>query len=292
MLPSSDRSMLMWRKTGCMPSLDFPWVRARLLGTWTELILDSTSGGQIAYHWGALYPGGFCSSTIEKGMPDPAVQTTCSTSSGSQPPPVHLNVCPTSFTKEFSLTTLVTRQYRLLGGTQSRPHRFRLVRARLEGAAGVRTVRFLAVHASLPELTRNAVHTAPGRTRTTGSSAAFGRRPGRRRSRISWTARGVTRRGTGTTCWPSSGRSVFISRWPWYTRLMRYIEQWQNGDISRATREPGGAAAAASYADALKSIRCKALIMPTRTDIYFPVRPHSLRPLRLRSDAALAAGGL
>jgi hypothetical protein len=275
-----------------MPLLDFRWVRPRLLGHQTILIDNLTLGGQIAYHWGTLYPGGSCSSTLEKIMSDLVVKTTCSTSSGLPPPLAHLNVRPTSFAEGFPLSTRMNRQHRLLRGTQSRPHRFRLVRARLEGAAGVRTVRFLAVRASLPELTRNAVRTAPGRTRTTGSSAGFGRRPGRRRSRISWTARGVTRRGTGTTCWPSSGRSVFISRWPWYTRLTGYTEQWQNGDTSRATREPGGAAAAASYADALKSIRCKALIMPTRTDIYFPVRPHSLRPLRLRSDAALAAGGL
>lgn len=54
---------------------------------------------------------------------------------------------------------------------------------------------------------------------------------------------------------------------PTYT----HIPQWQHGDITIATRDAGAKPLYESYEDALKNINCQALIMPTRTDQYFPV---------------------
>jgi hypothetical protein len=50
------------------------------------------------------------------------------------------------------------------------------------------------------------------------------------------------------------------------------VIQWQNGNIAHATLTPGDVPLSGSLEDALAKIKCKALIMPTRTDQYFVVR--------------------
>jgi hypothetical protein len=50
------------------------------------------------------------------------------------------------------------------------------------------------------------------------------------------------------------------------------VIQWQNGNIAHATLTSGDLPLSASLEDALARIKCKALIMPTRTDQYFVVR--------------------
>ena len=47
--------------------------------------------------------------------------------------------------------------------------------------------------------------------------------------------------------------------------MLALLNTWQNGDISQV-RDKGDLGAA------LKSIKAKALIMPCKTDLYFPVR--------------------
>ena len=46
--------------------------------------------------------------------------------------------------------------------------------------------------------------------------------------------------------------------------MIRLLETWQSGDISKI--QDGG-----DYEKALKSIKAKGLIMPSKTDLYFPV---------------------
>jgi homoserine O-acetyltransferase len=51
--------------------------------------------------------------------------------------------------------------------------------------------------------------------------------------------------------------------------MIALLKTWQNGDIS-IVRDGG------DYEKALKSIKAKGLIMPSKTDLYFPVSSTSL----------------
>lgn len=55
----------------------------------------------------------------------------------------------------------------------------------------------------------------------------------------------------------------FISYWD-ANDMLTLLSTWQNGDISKV-RDNG------NYEQALKSIKAKGLIMPSKTDLYFPV---------------------
>ena len=55
----------------------------------------------------------------------------------------------------------------------------------------------------------------------------------------------------------------FVTNWD-ANDMIRLLETWQSGDISKI--RDGG-----DYEKALKSIKAKGLIMPSKTDLYFPV---------------------
>jgi homoserine acetyltransferase len=95
---------------------------------------------------------------------------------------------------------------------------------------------------------------------------------------------------------------VSVNRYPdlnsflrerWEARYIQYwdandmialLKTWQNGDIS-IVRDGG------DYEKALKSIKAKGLIMPSKTDLYFPVSTTNLTTeSRLRTDAIKAGG--
>lgn len=50
--------------------------------------------------------------------------------------------------------------------------------------------------------------------------------------------------------------------------LLVMLQTWQNGDISKQTPYNG------NFEKALASIRAKALVLPSKTDLYFPYVKH------------------
>jgi homoserine acetyltransferase len=75
----------------------------------------------------------------------------------------------------------------------------------------------------------------------------------------------------------------FIQYWD-ANDMIALLKTWQNGDIS-IVRDGG------DYEKALKSIKAKGLIMPSKTDLYFPVSTTNLTTeSRLRTDAIKAGG--
>jgi homoserine acetyltransferase len=66
--------------------------------------------------------------------------------------------------------------------------------------------------------------------------------------------------------------------------MIALLTTWQNGDIS-IVRDGG------DYEKALKSIKAKGLIMPSKTDLYFPVCSTSLITENPLLTDTIKAGG-
>jgi homoserine acetyltransferase len=76
----------------------------------------------------------------------------------------------------------------------------------------------------------------------------------------------------------------FIENWD-ANDMIALLKTWQNGDIS-IVRDGG------DYEKALKSIKAKGLIMPSKTDLYFPVSSTNLTTeSRLLLTDIIKAGG-
>lgn len=76
----------------------------------------------------------------------------------------------------------------------------------------------------------------------------------------------------------------YVNNWD-ANDMLTLLNTWQIGDISKI--RDGG-----DYEKALKAIKAKGLIMPSKTDLYFPVRQSSLCNSRIIiADGELTARG-
>lgn len=65
--------------------------------------------------------------------------------------------------------------------------------------------------------------------------------------------------------------------------MLTLLRTWQMGDISRVSTI--GAALHGDLVGALKTIQAKGLVMPCKTDLYFPVRVFRVSSERLWNSA-------